>query len=197
MDDTRNEYAQLGQEFKKILSSETELNGFLNHVLSRYLTPREVAMELGVTRGRVQQMMTEGKLSYATTPYGRIIPKMGLKRYRLERLLDSYESAEKQIATFKANEQHLAAGLFEGLLHGTWEDIEKLLIEMYGPKVVEEYKQEIAIVCEGLPPGQAGRAASDYARMSSEQRAKVLENARRNLAEKQQDGEAESEVKDQ
>jgi predicted site-specific integrase-resolvase len=56
----------------------------LNDILSRYLTPREVAMELGVTRGRVQQMMTEGKLSYATTPYGRIIPKMGLEQFKSE-----------------------------------------------------------------------------------------------------------------
>ena len=59
----------------------------LNDILSRFLTPQEAAKELGVTPGRVTQLLAKGKLSYAVTPYGRMVHKLALEHYKAEREL--------------------------------------------------------------------------------------------------------------
>ena len=60
----------------------------LNDILSRFLTPQEAAKELGVTSPRIAQMLNEGKLLYAVTPYGRIIPRIALEQFKAERDLE-------------------------------------------------------------------------------------------------------------
>lgn len=186
MDDTRNEYAELGQEFSRIVSSESELNRFLSYVLSQFLTPQEAAKQLGVTRGRVQQMLTERKLSYAITPYGRIIPKIALERFKAQR---DQENAEKIADWVKSTEGQRA--LREARAEAerlAQEEAEKLKTEEL-EKVRQQVREEMNILKRGLPPEHLEWVAQNYARMSEAQRAKLLEEARKNLADT-----AESEV---
>lgn len=184
-------YVELGREFTAILSSTDELNKFVTFVLSQFMTSQEAAEELGVSRVRVQQMMSEGKLSYAVTPYGRIIPKIALEHYKTERLR---EIAEKLAAWPESIEGKKAQAEAERLAQERFEELKAQELEKARQEIRREVEEEIEVMKKGLAPEEFDWVAKNYARMSSEQRAKVLEEARRNLAEKQQNSEAEKEA---
>ena len=59
----------------------------LARALAPFATMEEAANELGITRQRVHQLMSEGKLPYTTTPYGRMVHKLALEHYKAEREL--------------------------------------------------------------------------------------------------------------
>jgi len=59
----------------------------LARALAPFATPVEAAKELGISRTRVQHLMTAGALRYTTTPYGRMVHKLALEHYKAEREL--------------------------------------------------------------------------------------------------------------
>lgn len=192
MDDEHN-YEELGKEFAKILKSEEELSRFLSLALARYATPDEAARELGLSRSRVQQLMTAGSLRYTTTPHGRLIPKTALKLFKVERLVKEIESLEKTVGGMADGRfSKDAIALYEGMLGAARREV---LAEVFGAEKFNELvrqaermpMEEFTALREGLSPEEFMDVFEAYDSMSADERAEVLKRARKQLAEQGQE----------